>query len=210
MPKQRVSWITGWGVPPDWWRPAAERLLPEAEHCFHLPGRQAALNSTDANTVVAWSLGALHLMEVMAEGQQFSGTIILLAPFLAFCSEHGRGGKCSLAQLKWLRRWVERDREAALTDFYERAGIVGADPAQAPSTAELLTGLDRLAQGASASLDDWGAEAVTGRRILLGERDGLLDARRVAETLRGSRVVPGASHSAIELLQARPEVWDAV
>lgn len=163
-----------------------------------------------ADAVIGWSLGALYLMDAVAGGLQIPGRLILLAPFIAFCSEHDRGGRCSLPQLKWLRRWVERDREAALEDFYERAGIVGVDPARAPNTELLIAGLERLGHEATPDVERWGLASVPRREVVIGEQDRLLDAQHAAKCFSGSRVVPGAGHSAVDLLQACPEVLDAV
>jgi len=52
--------------------------------------------------VIAWSLGALRMMDAGAKGRLFKGRVVLLAPFLAFCAEHQLGGRCSQANVRWL------------------------------------------------------------------------------------------------------------
>lgn len=211
IPTPRVMWITGWGMPLDWWRPTAEVLLPKAEHSFGGPEKKSVAMSKSADLVIGWSLGALYLIEELASGGRWEGKIILLAPFLAFCAEHGCGGKCATTHVKWLSRWVERKRVEALNDFHKRANITGVEIEKAPGTKELLQGLDRLGQDATPAMRQWAkCRLQKNVTLLVGERDELLHADQVAESLPGTRIVKGAGHSAIELLEACPEVLRAV
>lgn len=211
VPTQRITWITGWGIPLDWLRPSAEALLPDAVHLFLPPTRQAAQDAASADCVVGWSLGALRLIEAFSEGVVFGGRVVLLAPFLAFCAEHNLGGRCSLAQVKWLRRWVERDTPAALTDFYHRANLSGVEAAKAPGKPELLEGLDRLAMDATPVMRRWASGGTNeNMSVFVGADDSLLDAAQVARTIPNCRIVPGAGHSAVELVRAHLEVFRAV
>jgi hypothetical protein len=134
----RVTWIGGWGVAPESLRPVAEKYFPNSEHAFLppvaaevtrrlsvAPGESASsprrLQETDV--LVAWSLGAHCVIGAASRGIEFSGMVLLLAPFVAFPSESQLGGKCSATQVKFLRRWLQREPLAAIGDFYQRAGL---------------------------------------------------------------------------------------
>jgi hypothetical protein len=199
----RVTWIGGWGVSPEDLRPLAEGFLPGADHAFLPPVRGAAEAAAGCDFVAGWSLGAWHVMEAAARGVRFRNRVLLLAPFVAFCSEHGLGGRCSQTQVRWLRRWLQGEPVAALRDFYSRAGL-GEAPAQLPyATGDLLAGLDLLAQDASPALRKFAAGGLPEKwQAVIGGSDPLLDADAVARALPGCQITPGAGHRAEELLGA--------
>lgn len=142
----RVSWISGWGVAPDSLHPLAQEVEPGATHAFYPPSAGAIEAALTADWVIAWSLGAWQMLAAAARGAVCPGRVWLLAPFAAFCSDFNLGGRCSRTQVRWLRRWLQREPAAALSDFYARAGL-GMTPSQLPyALEELLTGLDRLAE----------------------------------------------------------------
>ena len=204
-----VIWISGWGVAPEGLRAAATKALPNAEHVFRPPAPEALSDLGDCKLLVGWSLGAWHILDTAAHGMRFDGRVLLLAPFTAFCSEHGLGGRCSLTQVRWLRRWLQRDPAAALKDFYERAGLDGDMPYAAE---DLLEGLDRLADDASPALRAFGLAGLPSTwSAVVGDRDPVLDAARICEAIRGCKAVPGARHRFEDLVgpglkEARYEV----
>lgn len=208
---KQVTWIGGWGVAPEMLRPAAARLWPQARHAFFPPSCSSVEAIAGADLVVGWSLGACRILDAAVCGTRFQGQVLLLAPFLAFCSEYSLGGKCALVQVKWLRRWVQRDPIAALADFHMRAEL-SAPPAALPYGSEdLLAGLDRLAEDALPRARDYFAKGLpSGWTAVVGDRDPLLDAEAVARSLPGCTVAPGAGHSAEELLTTRREVLHAL
>src|ERR1043165_2968075 len=124
----RITWIGGWGIAPESMRPLAEKYFPQSEHTFIAPTRQAMEEITEAHTpdiIVAWSFGAWRMLESASRGVEFSGMVLMFAPFVAFPSEASLGGKCGTTQVKFLRRWLQREPLAALADFCKRAELPG-------------------------------------------------------------------------------------
>ena len=196
----QITWIGGWGVNPERLRPLALSLWPDANHAFLAPVRGAAEAAADSADVVAWSLGALRVLDAASRGVLFRGRVRLLAPFAAFCAEHDLGGRCSVAQVRWLRRWLQRDPGAALGDFYQRARL-GGPPSRLPYAAEdLLEGLDVLARDASPALREFVSRGLPEHwSALVGDGDPLLDASAVCRALPGCRMMRGAGHACEEL-----------
>ena len=153
--------------------------------------------------LVAWSLGAWRVIEAASRGVEFPGMVLLLAPFVAFPSESKLGGKCSITQVKFLRRWVERDTLAALGDFYQRVRMMNAPTEMPYALPELLEGLDRLAEDASPALREFAARGLPRNwQALIGDDDPLLDAETVCRSLPGCVRVRGVGHAIAELLAA--------
>ena len=187
-----VIWISGWGVAPEGLRAAATKALPNAEHLFRPPAPEALTDLGGCKLLVGWSLGAWRILNAAAHGMRFDEQVLLLAPFTAFCSEHNSGGRCSLTQVRWLRRWLQRDPEAALKDFYARAGLDGGIPYAAE---HLLEGLDRLAEEASPALQAFGRRGLpVNWSAVVGDRDPVLDAAAICQAIQGCKIVPGARH----------------
>jgi hypothetical protein len=164
---------------------------------------RAPLNERGCDCVVGWSLGAWRVMEAVAHGVSLPERVILLAPFVAFCSEYNLGGRCSVTQVRYLRRWVQRDPAAALADFFSRAKL-GPAPSPLPYGMDgLLEGLDRLAEDAPPVLRHFAAKGLPrGWRAIVGDCDPLLDGAAVARSLPGCRIAAGAGHPPEGLLAA--------
>jgi len=204
----RITWISGWGVDPLRWQTAALRWRPRDSHAFLSPRAGAAEAAASSDVVIAWSFGAWRVLAAASRGLVFQGRVVLLAPFVAFCAEHGCGGKCAQAQVRWLRRWLSRDAPAALADFHQRAGL-GDPPAGIPDSLDnLFEGLDRLAEDASPALRRFAASGLPPAwTAVVGNQDALLDGEAVCRTLPGCRIVPGATHAPETLL---PPVKESV
>jgi hypothetical protein len=202
----QVTWISGWGISPQSLRPLAAEVAPGARHVFAAPRREEVDAALASDWVVAWSLGAWWTMQIAAEGKVFRGRVSLLAPFVAFSSEFGFGGRCGQAQVRWLKRWVQRTPAAAIQDFYERAGL-GEPPTDLPYPLDdLLDGLDRLAEEPSPELRRFAAGGLPERWSgVIGSEDALLDAQTVSRTLPGCRILPHAGHAARDLVKALKE-----
>ena len=237
----RVTWIGGWGVAPESLRPLAENYFPGAKHTLLPPvaaevTRRIAGAPTesassrrrlqeDNDLLIAWSLGAQHVIEAASRGVQFPGMVLLLAPFVAFPSEAQLGGKCSATQVRFLRRWLQREPLGALADFYQRAGwdagrSAGLQPAlddpprkaghrpALPSElpyalSDLIEGLDRLAEDASPAMREFAACGLPRNwQAVVGDNDPLLDAEAVCRSLPGCVWVRGAGHAIADLLRA--------
>ena len=126
--------------------------------------------------------------------------VTLLAPFAAFPVEEGLGGRVARSQVRYLARWVRRERKAALMDFYVRAGL-DVEPGMADGIAAetLAAGLVRLEQGRVEGPvpDGW--------RMLAGAQDGLLNAVELKGRWPALVVVAGATHHPAALLRAWKE-----
>ncbi len=168
------------------------------------PTESAAEAATSASWVVAWSFGAFRVLQAAACGQTFAGQVVLLAPFISFAAEHGWGGRCTLTQLRWLKRWMARDSLSALHDFYQRAGIPSlAMTTDASLMDEWGRGLDTMMEDTGRGIADHFAGGLPSNfSAVVGESDPLLDARRIAEVLPGTRVIPGAGHECGPLFAA--------
>ncbi|MFM9000534.1 MAG: hypothetical protein ACKORB_02770 [Opitutia bacterium] len=201
----KVAWIGGWGVPPEELRPFAAMHAPEAEHVICVPVPGAAELAVGCDALVAWSLGAHLALEAAARGVRLPSRAMLVAPFTSFCREHGACGKVSETQVRYLRRWMETDPGAALADFRGRAGL---PPAPSPGLpyplAELLAGLDVLAQPAGVSLISFARSGLpAGWEAYVGDRDPLLEAAGVCESVVGCHIVEEAGHSLRDFLSPR-------
>jgi len=223
----RVTWISGWGVAPESLRPIASTYFPGSEHTFHTPTSiTASRASAGADVTIAWSLGAWHVIDAASRGVALPGMVLLLAPFVAFPSESHLGGKCSATQVKFLRRWLQREPLGAIADFYRRAGLSqpltqpaatvsppdgGRDEAGGESgKAELpyalpalLEGLDRLAEDAPPALREFAARGIPRNwQAFVGDNDPLLDGAAVCRALPGCTLLRGAGHDIADLLRA--------
>lgn len=189
----------------------AEGFLPKAEHSFLAPGAAAARAAGESDFVFAWSLGAWHALAAAAAGVGFQGRVFLLAPFLSFCAEDNLGGRCSRTQVKFLRRWIAREPEAALIDFYARAGLRFSPPSPSCPLDVLTEGLDTLLAGASPELLRFAEQGLPkGWEAVVGRNDPLLDAEAVCRSIRGCAPVSGATHALETLLPALQTLRDAV
>lgn len=196
MKAERWIWIGGWGLPADWLREQAERNLPSATHSVVTPG-PAAISDIDwsrFDRVGGYSFGAFLLLKHAKETPR---PAVLLAPFFAYPAEAAIGGKIRQTQLRVLLRWLEREPEAALTDFYQRADL-GMPPAR-----ELPYSIDDLT---------WGLHQLSGERApvglpdgwtgVIGDHDPLLDAGTLHQLEPGLRVIPGTGHQPGPLLRS--------
>jgi hypothetical protein len=206
-----VSWICGWGVDPQSLGPLAHHYLPKASHAFYPPGASVARSVAESHGVVAWSLGAWHVLNAAAEGLKFRGRVFLLAPFVAFCAEDQLGGRCRRSQVRWLRRWIQRDPQAALGDFYARANLDDL-PRHLPYALEdLVEGLDFLERDASPVLKSYVQDGLpAGWKAAIGTQDSLLEAEAIMRILNGCVRVENGTHSAATLLPVFKNDLDAI
>jgi hypothetical protein len=218
----RVTWIGGWGMAPESLRPVAERFFAGSQHTFVAPTARCVRPDASADLTVAWSLGAWRVLDAASRGVEIPGMVLLLAPFVAFPAESSLGGKCSGTQVKFLRRWLQREPLAALADFQQRAGLTNSAAGGAPvqfetrlagkadgapvlpyAMPDLLEGLDRLAEDASPGLREFAARGLPRNwQALIGDDDALLEAEAVRRSLPGCVRLRGVGHAIGDLLQA--------
>ena len=199
-----MGWIMGWAVPEAWFAAQVKAVFPVDEHVFFEP-TDSVLAELEGrgpfDCVVGYSLGAHLLLAGAARVNGLGAKVTLLAPFPAFPSEEGLGGRVARAQVKYLARWVRRDRNAALMDFYARAGLeVTPEMANGVTSETLATGLVRLEQSRVDPTAETG-----GWRMFAGDQDGLLDAVVLGNGLPSLVVVAGGTHHPAALLRAWQE-----
>jgi hypothetical protein len=193
----------GWAVPQSWFAGQVRAVLPEAVHVFFEPTESAvaALETQGPfECVVGYSLGSHLLLAEAARVTRLGAKVVLLAPFIAFPAEEGMGGRVARTQVRYLARWVRRERDAALADFYAKSGLdVSAEMAFDILEETLVEGLMRLELGRVEK------PITTGWRMFVGDKDGLLDAEVLAQTFPTIVVVSGATHHPAALLRAWKE-----
>ncbi len=201
----KIAWVLGWAVPPAWFAPFVQAVLPDAEHRFFAatPDWLDHLRAGGPwDAVAGYSLGTLLLLQEAAAVARLTPRVGLLAPVLAFAQEEGLGGKVPRAQVRYLARWVRREPGAALADFYARAGLVGCEAGELPVSAEgLQWGLEKLAQ------DRCDAPWPAGWLGYVGSADALLDAPTLTRLQPAIVAVDGGSHHPAALLRAWAEVF---
>ena len=209
---RRQIWLGGWGVAPEVVRAKLAPAFPTSEITVLTPTRanlDKILASPAEVALGGWSLGARLLLEAVLAGDPGTAgrsSITLVAPFLAFPSEAGQGGRASATQVKFLRRRLAKEPGAALVDFYQRAGLDLPAPADLPyPLADLLEGLDLLASAEPLAQSAIGN--LQSAILLAGANDPLMDNTRLAELLPGLRILPGAGHDLADFVReiVRPD-----
>ena len=196
----KMGWILGWAVPVPWFKIQVEAVFPEDTHVFVEPGPdvwEQLESAASFDTLGGYSLGAQLLLENPTRAAQLSAKIGLFAPIFSFAQEAALGGKIAHTQMKYLAKWLRRDRAAALMDFYQRAGLdITAGMSSGISPATLEWGLGRLETGETPP------PAPRGWKLFCGTDDALLDGGHLARLDPAVRLVVGATHHPQMLLRA--------
>lgn len=194
----RVVWINGWGLGTSYLRKLASEFFPERDHSFILPkeGWDVELNhEPKESTIVAYSLGSFLLLSRPELSKKFE-RVVFMAPFEDLKKEADRGGRVHLAQLVYLRRWLQRDNIAAIKDFIVRAGLSnGSSDFSGLQDADLIWGIDRLIN------DSVKLGRLDGSEVWIGEKDRLLDVGKMQERYPDINIVSEAGHDLGELLK---------
>jgi hypothetical protein len=129
---------------------------------------------------------------------------LLIAPFTSFCSEHAKCGKVSETQVRWLRRWLEKEPLPALADFRQRAGLPSMPESKLPYEMEhLLDGLDLLAEPAGISLISYARQGLPqGWEAYVGSEDPLLNPEGVCQAVIGCQIIEGLGHHLPDFLNS--------
>jgi hypothetical protein len=195
----KIGWVLGWAVPEAWFAPLAQAAFPRASHSF-VGATPEALSQLETigpfDWVAGYSLGSSLLLSDPARSVKL-GRVALLAPIFTFPSEANSGGRMARVQVKFLARWLRRERAAALTDFYVRAGLDVAPTLAESLSAETLTW--GLAQLETLTLPP---VLPIGWRAWCGADDALLDATCLHALAPDITIVPAATHHPAALLQA--------
>jgi pimeloyl-ACP methyl ester carboxylesterase len=190
----KILWIGGWAIPPSFVLARAKKHFSKMKHEV-LPPITSARAEEDFDWVVGHSLGAFLLLRWPERFPAKRGTV-LLAPFLDFPREAELGGRVSRRQLKITVRYLRKDPLAAVNDFFERADL-GLFAAALPySVEDLAWGLEVLQSETVSEAD----VANLNHRIILGERDPLLDANQITECLPKATILPECGHRFEDLL----------
>lgn len=195
----RIVWIGGWGVPPEWLAAEARREMPQWEHSVFPPAPDVFENArwNSGDWVGGYSFGAFLLLKANQQ-KPIANRGVLLAPFFSYPFEHDKGGKIRRTQIRFLARWLKSDPEAALSDFYARAGLPVFE-----MQSRLPYSLEDLQWGLSVLESDEVAPRVPCHwRAICGAEDPLLDAERVRQLAPAVQVVEGAGHAPGPLLGA--------
>ncbi len=194
----RVTWVNGWGLEGDYVLDVVESMYPDYEHSvvYSDSDWERELDRLpEIDVLIGFSLGA-HLLAGRPEIVDRCKRAILLAPFEDFKADSDKGGKVRRGQLVYLSRWLDRDPNAAILDFRERAGLNGAIVRKSSiSVVELKWGIERLLDG---SVD---GEFIRRMECYVGSEDTLLDSARLKELYPNINVVEGAGHDLAELLE---------
>lgn len=195
----KIAWVLGWAVPEAWFAAQAAAAIPRAEHVLFAAAPDAIdrlLAGGPYDAMAGYSLGTLLLLQAAPRVAPL-GPAALLAPIFAFSAEEQLGGRIARAQVRHLARWLRHAPQAALADFYARAGL-GADMGEGlPVPADVLGwGLERLVQ------DRVSPPLPAGWTGWCGSGDALLNAAVLHAADPAVRVVPGATHHPAALMQA--------
>ncbi len=194
----KVVWINGWGLGTGYLERLASNLYPEREHEFIQPKEDWSIeldNRSKDSTIVAYSLGAFLLLNRPDLCRKFERAVFM-APFEDLKKESGLGGRVHLAQLVYLRRWLQRDNIAAIKDFIARAGLSNhSNDLSGLHDADLIWGIDRLIN------DSVKPGILDSFEVWIGGKDRLLDAERISERYPSVNVLSAAGHDLGELLR---------
>ena len=197
---RKIGWVLGWAVPEAWFAPLVRKEFPDTQHVFvaAIPDVFECLEATGPfDWIVGYSLGSLLLLGDVARAERL-GRVALLAPTFAFPKEKNVGGRVAVVQLRQLARWLRRDPQAAIADFYQRAqlDVVLTEPPSAAVLADLAWGLERLEHNAVPP------PLPVGWSAWCGSDDPLLEAVHLHELSPEIVVVPGGGHHPAALLRA--------
>lgn len=195
-----IAWISGWAVPPAWLEAAAQKAFPAHTHRAVAPSLRAARELTKPEAgfdlFAGYSLGAL--LWLTSEAALPPGKkALLFAPMFAFCEEKHKGGTTRRAQVLFLKKWLRRDKRAALRDFYARTGLPDFSKDASHETEALIEGLTLL--------ETLEAAPAPSARFLgyAGGADPLTEAATLKKLWPSLAVLPQATH-AIET------IWSAL
>lgn len=196
-------WICGWAVSRNHFRELCQIHFPRWQHEVQ-PATEAGLArglASQPDRLGGYSLGSFLLLQALTNDRpsalEHGG--ILLAPFAAYPAEEGRGGRVHRAQLEILRRRLNRDIEAAVEDFRQRARLT--IPAQQPAEHEaLLEGLEILNGSGLSRSRPFCLDACWS--VFCGTDDTLLNPLQLASDFPSLQIVNNAGHDPDALLAA--------
>lgn len=198
----KIGWVGGWGFGLEEMQAIAVSHSSNAEHLIYPPVMGAAENLIDCDFIVGWSLGAHLILEAASRGVKLPSKTLLIAPFTSFCAEHGRCGKVSEVQVRWLDRWLKTNPHEALSDFRKRAGLAPLITSSEPYELKNLSqGLEILAQPAGLSMISFCRQGLPiGWEAYVGADDYLLNGDGVCQAIVGCQIIEGLGHNLSDFL----------
>ena len=199
----RITAISGWAIPPEWFSEQIEKYFANSEihviypsNPFDTEEARKKLNEKPADLYLGYSLGSLWMFRHRDLFPKKSIKAVL-APILAFTKEHNMGGKTTSAQLDYLIKFLKRsDGEKSLVDFYANCDIPFPSILlkNLPSRSILIRGLEFL-QSVIASKN-----SVFDFKVVVGDSDIFLDAIKLKNLIPQTQIVSGAGHAPDQLL----------
>ena len=199
-----ITAISGWAIPETWFAEQLKFAFPNSKLKIIYPENPASreeakniLRLFPSQLYIGYSLGSLWLLKY----QNFlpkNCRKALIAPILAFLDKGNLGGKTSESQLKYLIKLLTRslNYEEVLRKFYFDAKLPYLDKHshEIQDSKILIKGLEFLKDS-----------QVTGKETndfisIIGEDDAFVDAGVLKSHIPHLKVIKGAGHSPIPLL----------
>ena len=202
----KIRAVCGWAIPPAWFENQVAQCFPDARVDAVYPNFPAeaweAVQIATEHPVDLWvgySLGALWLLHHRRHVAH-NARVALLAPFLGFIKEQGRGGKTPRGQLNYLIKMLSRKPEdlKPVQEFWTLIGLSGEEiqAETCPPTEVLVRGLEFLRDIRE---EEGPPQSWLG---LAGGADPLLDCRTLASWVPQLIELPGLNHHPVPLLKA--------
>ena len=205
----RITAISGWAIPTDWFSEQIEKYFKNSEinviyptNPFDIEEARIMLSQKPADLYLGYSLGSLWMFR---HHELFPKKSIkaVLAPILAFTKEHNMGGKTTSAQLNYLIKLLKKNEdENPLVDFYTNCDIPFPRLLlkTLPSRSILIKGLEFL-QSVIASKG-----SVFDFKVIVGDNDMFLDAIKLKNLIPQTQIVSGAGHAPDQLLKTLAKI----
>ncbi len=202
----RITAICGWAINKDWFENCIKQVFPEYKVNAVYPNnpldpneaREIINENYSSEVFIGYSLGSLWL----TYHQEFlpkDSAKILISPILGFSTEHSKGGKVPIRQLKYLMQSLKRGTDVGhlLDDFFKIGSIkITADDNKEYISKEiLLKGLEFL-EKISVSYTE-----VKDFIVILGEKDPFTDGKILIKNIPHLIIISDADHNPEPLLQ---------
>ena len=199
----KITAISGWAIPSDWFSEQIGKYFKNSEinviypnNPFDSEEARIKINAESADLYLGYSLGSLWMFR-HRNCFPTSSIKAVLAPILGFTKEHNMGGKTTATQLNYLIKLLKQSKsDAPLVDFYANCDIPFPRILlkTLPKRSILIKGLEFL-QSVIAT-----KSSVLDFKVIIGDNDIFLDARKLKKLIPQTEVVTGAGHAPNQLL----------